>query len=127
MEKTLTIDGRQVRFKSNAATPIYYRTQFGTDYFGELMSLGEIAQAIQAPLDSDTEEDEIDINHIDFKKMANFNSQVFYQIVWVLAKTADKNTPPLLDWLETFEEFEIFDVFSELQDMVMKSMSSKKK
>ena len=32
MEKTLTIDGKQIRFKSTAATLIRYKTQFGRDF-----------------------------------------------------------------------------------------------
>ena len=36
MEKTLTIDGKEVRFKSTAATPLRYKAQFNKDYFNVL-------------------------------------------------------------------------------------------
>ena len=44
MEKTITIDGKQVRFKSNGATPLRYKAQFGKDYFKEIMKLSTIAK-----------------------------------------------------------------------------------
>ena len=42
MEKTITIDGKQVRFKSNGATPLRYKAQFGKDYFKEIMKLAAL-------------------------------------------------------------------------------------
>ena len=39
MERTIGIDGKQVRFKSTAATPLRYKAQFGKDYFSEILKM----------------------------------------------------------------------------------------
>jgi hypothetical protein len=104
MEKTLIIDGKEVRFKSNAATPIRYKTQFGKDFFAELIKMGSI---------------ETDPSALDF--------EVFYNIAWTMAKTADPHIPDPVTWLDQFEEFPIIDIISELKDMIISTMQSKKK
>ena len=37
MEKTIEIDGKKVGFKTNGATPLRYKAQFGKDYFKEIL------------------------------------------------------------------------------------------
>ncbi|MFR2777134.1 MAG: hypothetical protein ACLTA8_01770 [Intestinibacter bartlettii] len=46
-----------------------------------------------------------------------------------MAKTADKSIPEPITWYDTFEDFDISEVFTELQDLILKSISpnSKKK
>ena len=41
MEKTLTIDGREVRFKATAGLSYRYFNQFGTEYISDLAKLQE--------------------------------------------------------------------------------------
>ena len=36
MEKTIIIDGKEIRFKTNGATPLRYKAQFGRDYFKDI-------------------------------------------------------------------------------------------
>ncbi|CAI3193092.1 hypothetical protein [Clostridium neonatale] len=113
MEKTLTIDGKEVRFKSTAATPLRYKAQFGKDYFAEIMKMESL---------SNVKKDKIkakDIQSIDF--------EVFYNIIWVLAKTADKNIPGPLEWLDGFNEFPLMEIIPELQDLIISSIQTKKK
>ncbi len=43
MEKTITIDGKQVRLKSTAATVKRYKAQFRRDLFADMLKLGVIA------------------------------------------------------------------------------------
>ncbi|MDN5989745.1 MAG: hypothetical protein L0H95_06905 [Lactobacillus sp.] len=40
MEKTIEIGEIKIRLASNAATPLRYKMQFHTDYFADLMKLG---------------------------------------------------------------------------------------
>ncbi|MBJ8038110.1 hypothetical protein JDS83_30820, partial [Bacillus cereus] len=40
MEKTITIDGKQVRLKSTAATVKRYKAQFRRDLFADMFKLG---------------------------------------------------------------------------------------
>lgn len=111
MEKTLTIDGQEVRFKSTGATPLRYKAQFRKDYFSELMKM----RSLESVMNGDAE------------ALASFDFEGLYEIVWTLAKTADKDIPEHLEWLEGFDEFPLFDIFMELQDLIMKSLQSSKK
>lgn len=111
MEKTLTIDGKEVRFRSTGATPLRFKAQFGKDYFVELMKM----QSLQSLQNGDA----TGIESIEFDGL--------YNIVWTLAKTADKTIPEPIEWLDGFDEFPLFDILPELQDLIMKSLQTSKK
>lgn len=118
MEKTLTIDGKQVRFKSTAATAKRYKAQFGSDFFADLLKMGPIIKAVEKGQDFDS---------LDYAALQHIDFEVFYNLIWVLAKTADKTIPEPLDWLDSFTEFPIMDIMPELQDLMMASFQGKKK
>lgn len=107
MEKTLTIDGKQITFKSTGATPLRYKQQFGKDFFAEIAKMSKGSS----------------------KKFAleNLDMEAFYNIAWVFAKTADKTIPEPLEWLDTFETFPILDIIPDLQDILLGTMQTKKK
>lgn len=111
MEKTLTIDGQEVRFKSTGATPLRFKAQFGKDYFAELMKMKDLESITNGDTDA--------LAKIDFEGL--------YKIVWTLAKTADKDIPEHIEWLDGFDEFPLLEVFMELQDLIMKSLQTSKK
>ena len=116
MEKTLVIDGKAVRFKSTAATTLRYKAQFGTDFFVDLLKMKPILDALEKDLDFDELEYET-LKHLDF--------ELFYRIIWVLAKTADKTIPEPIEWLDTFSEFPIKEILPELQDLLAASFHGK--
>lgn len=110
MEKTIEISGQQVSFKSSGAVPKRYKMQFQRDFFSDLMAMNiEKEGGLTAE----------DMRKIDF--------DVFYDIAWTLAKTADSEIPDPLTWLDSFETFPIMDILPEIQDMLAASISSKKK
>lgn len=114
MEKTVTIDGKEVRFKSNGATPLKYKMQFRKDFFAEILKLNKLGK-----LKNIDEMDDDVLSALDF--------EVFYNIAWTFAKTADSSVPDPESWLESFNQFPIFDFISELQEMIMANIQSKKK
>lgn len=64
---------------------------------------------------------------IDIKKIDKLDFEVFYNIIWVLAKTADKKIPEPITWLDGFDEFPLFEIIPELNDLILGSMKTKKK
>lgn len=110
MEKTLTIDGKQVRFKSTAATPLRYKAQFGKDFFKEIYKLDALNNVE---------------NTADVFETVDFD--FFYNLIWVLAKTANPSIPEPLTWLDEFEEFPLMEIIPELQDLLISTIQSKKK
>lgn len=116
MEKTIEISGQQIAFKSSGAVPKRYKMQFQRDFFKDLLAMGLTNQS----LDDLSEDQQLEaVSKIDF--------DVFYDIAWTLAKTANSSIPDPLTWLDGFETFPIMDILPELQDMLAASISSKKK
>ena len=118
MEKTLTIDGKDVRFKSTAATPLRYKAQFGSDFFSDILKLYPLAK-----MDLKDEDNEEAFAKV--FQMIDFD--MFYNILWTLAKTENKEIPDPITWLDGFEEFPLMDIFPEVQDMLLRNLQSKKK
>ncbi|GAA5417983.1 hypothetical protein Pryu01_03061 [Paraliobacillus ryukyuensis] len=120
MEKTLTIDGKQVTFKTTAATPLRYKAQFGHDFFADLTKLIPLSKINLKDVDeADTEQVQELFRLMDF--------DLFYNILWSMAKTADKSIPEPLEWLDQFEEFPLMDIFPQVQDLIMKNLQTTKK
>lgn len=118
MEKTLTIDGEKIKFKSSGAVPLRYKAQFQRDYFADIYKLMDLVDGEVENLD-DIKPEDINIANLDF--------DVFYRVVWTLAKTADKDVPDLMSWLDEFDSFPIVEVTVELMDIIAASIQTKKK
>lgn len=120
MEKTIVIDGKQVRLKSTAATVKRYKAQFRRDLFADMMALG----AIGTFTPQDGSQPSIDLSNVDLKKI---DFEVIYDLVWLYAKIADPNLPDPITWLDGFEEFPIYEIIPEINDMIQSTMGAKKK
>ena len=101
MEKILTIDGKQVPFKSSGAFLLRYKMQFKRDAVADLAKL-------QAATNKNGQI--VDIGAIDL--------EVFFNMVWTLAKIANPTIPPPMEWLDSFSEFPIIDILPELIGMI---------
>lgn len=117
MEKTITIDGKKVRFKSTGGTARRYRNQFNRDFFADLLQLYPIMQL---------KKEGFDTNNLDLEIIKKLSFEVFENITWTLAKTADKSIPEPEEWLEQFDELPIFDILPKIQDLMMSSLQSAK-
>jgi len=116
MEKTIEISGKKVNFKSSGAVPKRYKMQFQRDYFKDLLTMGVVNQGAGKL----TEAKQLEAaGKIDF--------DVFYDIAWTLAKTANNSIPDPLSWLDGFDEFPIMEILPDLQDMIAATISSSKK
>ena len=113
MEKTIEIDGKKICFKSTAATQLRYKSQFGKDFFVDIMKLSSL--------------DGLNSKKINIEKIEKVDFEVFYNIIWVLAKTADKKIPDPITWLDRFDEFPLFEIIPEVQDLILASIQTKKK
>ena len=115
MEKILNIDGRNVKFKSTGAFLLRYKAQFKRDAIQDIFRLA----------------DAIDIDTNEIKDISALDLELFYNLVWVLAKTADNTIDTPLEWLDTFSEFPLMEILPEIVEMVMScispSVKSKKK
>ena len=101
MEKKITIDGKEVGFKSSAAFIMKYRSYFGSDGLLELQNLGK-SEGLEAMI-------------------------TMQRIIWCLAKNYNKKIAPVEDWLDCFDEFDLEEIYTELEPLVMKSFGTTEK
>ncbi|KAB2334257.1 hypothetical protein [Bacillus mesophilum] len=114
MEKTIEIDGKKIKLKSTGATALRYKAQFQQDFFNDLFKLVKGGK-----IEKDGTIDPSTIESMDF--------EFFYNYTWVLAKQADKEIPDPIEWLDGFDVFPIIDIIPEIQDLLYKTIQSKKK
>lgn len=102
MEKTIVIDGKNVTFKSTGATLLKYKLQTHRELLVDITNMNEFNTTN------------------DFNK---FDTEIMYNIIWVLAKTANPNILGVEAWLDTFESFPLMEVFTEAMELILNSMS----
>lgn len=118
MEKTLTIDGKEVPFRSSGAITKRYKAQFQRDFFADLAGMG--TSFINKDFSKMDELESLEI-------LRQINFDLFLDIAWVFAKTADPSIPEPIAWLDRFDEFPIVEVMPELQDLLASTIGTKKK
>lgn len=119
MEKTIYIDGHPVMLKSTGALPKRYKAQFRRDYFADLLKLAKVVGG-----DSNKG---IVLSDITFTDLEHFDMEVLYDIVWTMAKSADRSIPDPVEWLDKFETFPIQEIMPEVQELLGNSMPQSKK
>ena len=96
MDKTIEIDGREVKFRATARTPRLYRMIIGRDM---IIDMNNLIKAYEKAKKTDESLDIISL-------------QTFEDVSYVMARHADpdieQRTPE--EWLDTFNMFSIFTV-----------------
>ena len=116
LEKTLTISGKEGRFRSSATVPRLYRIKFKRDIFKDLAKL-EKSYKDKASEDGSTLEIE--------------DLEIFENVAYIMAFHADHSIPGTIDeWLDQFEMFSIYEVLPEILELwgtnLMTEVESKK-
>ena len=113
LEKIIHIDGKDILFKSTGATALRYKAQFHRDFFAEIVKMAVLEEILTGKI-GEADPEKIDL-------------EIFYRISWVMAKTADKNIQPMMEWLDSFDEFPIFDVIEQINDLIASMFQTTKK
>lgn len=119
MEKTVYIDEKPIRLRSTAALPKRYKAQFKRDYFADLMKLAKVINI--------RGKRKVDLSDIPFEKLDHFDMDVLYDIVWTMAKSADRSIPDPIEWLDGFETFPLKEILPEIRELMQNSMPQSKK
>ena len=100
MEKTIEIDGRQVKFRATAAIPRLYRIKFGRDIMQDMKS---VRDAMKEAKDRK-------------KSIPPKFLEIFENISYLMAKHADPSmeAKSVEEWLDGFETFSIYSIFPQL-------------
>lgn len=104
MEKTISIDGHELKFKATASTPRVYRQAFGRDIYVDIKSLlAGIGAEVDLPVEC--------LNA--FENIAYcLNSQAEGREL--KRETLEKE---MEEWLDQFETFSIYHIFPQIMDL----------
>ena len=117
MEQTLTIDGKKVTFRKSGATMLAYKRQTGREFFADLSAFLDIVER-------DKDGKVIMNGDVPAVDMSKFDIEYMYQMLYVMAKAADRTIPAdLLDWLDGFEDFNVIGIFVQLLPMLAAEMA----
>lgn len=124
MEKTIMIDGKAVPFKCTGGFLVRYKEMTGRDPLQDIDRLSQAFKKIKskektADITSASKTTELDLSKVD--------STVLFEVLWVLARTADHNVPSLLEWLDQFEVFPLNEIYIEIQDLLVSAFMTSKK
>lgn len=124
MEKILIIDERQVKFKSTGAFLLRYKAQFHRDAVKDIYRLQGATEIVEESIVDQTTGEVTIVKKNIIKDIEALDLEVFYNLVWTLAKTADPTILAPIEWLDTFSEFPLYDILPELMDMIFSSFNT---
>lgn len=133
MEKTITIDGKEVRFKATASFPLIYKANFNVDVLTMIMPL--ISEVVGGADGMVTEETFKTGSLLLTPETISMALEGVYSLelidimnlLWTMAKCADDEIPDPVKWFGEFDEFPIIDIAIETFPMLFSSLLSKKK
>ena len=104
MEKTICIDGRDLKFKATASTPRVYRQAFGRDIFVDISS---IIAGYNSNLDLPVE------------CLNAFENIAYCLNAQAEGKKLNRETleEDMTEWLDQFETFSIYHIFPEIMEL----------
>ena len=125
MEKTLVIDGKEVKMRASALIPRLYRFKFGRDIIKDMLTLKKAYDKVKELPENATEEEKQNA------QLSVLDLTIFENVAFIMAKHANPEVPDTPDeWLDGFETFSIYEVMPqilELWNMNQKTTSEPKK
>lgn len=98
MEKTIEIDGKEVRFKATGATIRLYRQMFQRDILADMEHV-RTATSGDSPMSADA-------------------LNMFENMAYIMAKQADPTIPDTADeWLDGFDMFSIYKILPQVVEL----------
>lgn len=104
IEKTVTINGEEVRLMANTQNAFIYRANFGKDYLRAFYEISERAQKQKGGFPMTDEE--------------------LFQFTWTMAKTCNNDFPPYEEWLATLLDFPFIEVASVVLELLKNNFIS---
>lgn len=103
MEKTLVIDGREVKFRATAAVPRLYRIKFRRDIIQDMQTI----------------QDELAKQEGSGSSLPPEALTLFENVAYIMAKHGDKDAVPSDpdEWLDSFKTFSIYEIFQEIVEL----------
>lgn len=123
MEKIINIGGKDVTFKKTGATLKQYNLKTGRSFIKDLLEYGKAVDAAREEIDSEQKNNnsgniDADLAITDLSenelKLITLDVNFMYDILYVMAKSADPTITNELDWLDSFDTFPVIQIFIEV-------------
>ena len=116
MERTITIDGQEVRLRASAAIPRLYRIKFHRDI---LQDMQKIRKELELVRNEKKEATECDTAMMEVMNLVE-------NVAYIMAKHADKDAVPdtVEDWMNTMEPFSIMKILPVVIDLWTANMQT---
>ena len=103
MDKTIAIDGKDVKFRATARTPRLYRALIGRDMIADMNRLQKKFQKVK---DGEDTLDMLDL-------------QIFEDTAYIMARHADPDIEQkdADEWLDTFDMFSIYEILPQIFEL----------
>ena len=109
MEKTIIVDGKEVKLKTNAGLLRKYRKIYGRDL---ITDMDYIMDALSKAVESNVKDE------ILFSTLPVGVLDIFEDLAYAMNKYGDPSIPDNIDdWLEGFETFDIYTIFPHIIDL----------
>ena len=136
MERTILIDGREVRLRASASIPRLYRIKFRRDIIHDMAFISKALdkslrarKAATEPAESKTdakEETAVQAVVLEASDIPLEALTMFENVAYLMAKHADPTVPSdPEEWLDGFETFSIYQVFPVIQEMWEANLQTK--
>lgn len=138
MEKTITIDNKDVRLNNNAAWAMEYKDQFGRDIVPVILpAVGAIIEALASVIPEAEGKKEFGPKElaeaVEGRAMdillPMFQVEfvdIVINVTWALAKCADEDIPEPKRWIRQFDEFPLDIIVPEVYELIMMGFASSK-
>ena len=103
MDKIITIDGKEVKFRATARTPRLYRVLIGRDM---IQDMNKLMKAYGRKKKGDDDLDIVDL-------------QIFEDVAYTMARHANPDIEEKTadEWLDTFQMFSIYEVLPHILEL----------
>lgn len=118
MEKTIYIDEKPVRLRASAGLSKRYKAQFHRDYFSDLIKISKVFGNGKG---------KTFLSNVSYDDLDHLDMEVFYDVVWTMAKSADRSIPDPVEWLDGFETFPLAEIMPEIQELLTANVQNSKK
>ena len=120
MRKTLQLGEKTVQFASHGATAIFYRKEFGADFFADAIKLAKNMESFGT-------EGSIDLKTISYEQIEAIDLTLIYRLAYIFAMSANKDIEPYIEWLSSLDEFPLSEVTPLVFDLMFTLLERKKK
>ena len=125
MEKVINVAGQQVRFKCTGGFLLLFRQLTGKDPIKAITDLDSILSKKKEEAKKKEEGELEDKVLKDFAEDLSFQDlYIFYEILWVLARSADSTVGDMVEWVNSFDEFPVADIIVECLELIEAAFKS---